>query len=116
MKTVVLEVMSAEDATADFLRAWKSGQGDGAEHIGFATPELLWKVLTAKRWELLKAMAGAGPLGVRELARRAGRDVKGVHTDAMKLAQAGVIERTSDGKLLFPYERVDVRFSLNAAA
>ena len=38
--------------------------------IGFATPELLWRVLTAKRWELLKVLCGAGPVSIREASRR----------------------------------------------
>jgi len=30
--------------------------------------------LNPNRWAILKALTGAGPLGVRELARRVGRD------------------------------------------
>jgi predicted transcriptional regulator len=55
---------------ADFVRVWKSGKAEKSARISFATPELLWKVLTAKRWELLKAMCGAGPVSAREVARR----------------------------------------------
>ena len=29
------------------------------EFISFVTVELLWKVLTAKRWDILQAMTGA---------------------------------------------------------
>ena len=54
--------------------------------------------LTANRWAILKAMTSAGPLGVRELARRVGRDVKGVHTDSQALVACGVIEKTEDGQ------------------
>jgi predicted transcriptional regulator len=56
--------------------------------------ELLWKVLTAKRWEVLKVMAGQGPLTIREVARRVERDVKAVHGDAHALIDAGLLERT----------------------
>ena len=48
-------------------------------HFGFVTLELLWATLTAKRWELLKVLAGAGAVSIREAARRVGRDVKAVH-------------------------------------
>jgi predicted transcriptional regulator len=116
MKTVILEVASTQDVKADFLSAWKSRARGRAARISFASPELLWKALTPNRWELLRTMTGAGPMGVRELARRAGRDVKGVHTDAAALVQAGVVERADDGKLVFPYERVQVRFDLLGAA
>jgi predicted transcriptional regulator len=60
-------------------------------------------------------MTGAGAVGVRELARRVGRDVKGVHTDAQALMSAGVVERTDDGKLLFPYDEVRLELVLKAA-
>jgi len=116
MDTVILDVRGDREFFEDFARAWKTGAAARAARISFATPELLWKVLTAKRWEILKAMTGAGSLGVRELARRVGRDVKGVHTDVTALLQAGVIERTEGGKLLFPYQHVEVRFKLDAAA
>jgi predicted transcriptional regulator len=56
MPTVVLEVRSLADTLADAARAMHSGRGDDEARIGFASPELLWQVLTAKRWELLKAM------------------------------------------------------------
>jgi predicted transcriptional regulator len=52
---------------------------------------------------------------VRELARRVGRDVKGVHTDARALLLAGLIDKTEDGKLSFPYDAVRVEFVLKAA-
>ncbi len=54
MKTVVLCVASAGDVGRRAAGAFR-GKRQGAR-ISFATPELLWKVLTAKRWELLKAM------------------------------------------------------------
>jgi hypothetical protein len=61
MKTVILNVRSPKEALADFTRVWKTGKGEKVARITFATPELLWKVLTAKRWQLLKAMCGADP-------------------------------------------------------
>ena len=54
----------------DFVTAWKTGKPHKHARIRFPTPELLWKVLTAKRWELLMAMCGAGPLTVRDAAKR----------------------------------------------
>ncbi|MCW5593248.1 MAG: DNA-binding protein [Burkholderiales bacterium] len=83
--------------------------------MGFATPELLWKVLTAKRWELLKAMTGAGPMSIREAARRVERDVKAVHGDVTALLDAGVLTRTAEGAVEFPYDAVKVEFLLRAA-
>src|SRR5450759_2325230 len=73
-------------------------------------PELLWRVLTQKRWELLKALCGAGPVSIREAARRAGRDVKAVHGDVTALLNAGVLDRTEDGRVVFPFDAVKVEF------
>jgi predicted transcriptional regulator len=115
MKTVTLDVRSPSDAMADFTRAWKTGKAQRAARISFATPELLWKVLTEKRWELLKALCGAGPVSIREAARRVRRDVKAVHGDVTALLNAGVLDRTEDGRIVFPYEAVKVEFLLQAA-
>ena len=99
----------------DFVAVWKSGKAQKAARISFASPELLWKVLTAKRWELLKALCGAGPVSVREAARRVGRDVKAVHADVTALRIAGVLDRTESGQIEFPYEAIKVEFMLEAA-
>lgn len=99
----------------DFARVWKTGKAEKSARISFASPELLWKVLTAKRLELLKALCGAGPISIREAARRAGRDVKAVHGEVTALLKAGVIDRTDDGRILFPYEAVKVEFMLEVA-
>jgi predicted transcriptional regulator len=92
MKTVTLDVATREEVTRRALEVFK-GKKQRAR-ISFATPELLWKVLTAKRWEVLKAMAGRGPLTIREVARRVGRDVKAVHGDVHALINAGLLDRT----------------------
>ena len=76
---------------------------------------MLFRSLTAKRWELLKALCGVGPVSMREAARRVGRDVKAVHTDATALLLAGVLDRTPEGRIEFPYEAVKVEFVLQAA-
>lgn len=115
MKTVVLEVRSLAETLADASRAMKTGRADRAAHIAFATPELLWQVLTAKRWELLKALCGVGPVSIREAARRVSRDVKAVHGDVTTLLDAGILTRTADGGIEFPYKAVKVEFMLQAA-
>ena len=99
----------------DFVRAWKTGKPEKSAHISFATPELLWKVLTAKRWELLKVLCGAGPVSIREASRRVGRDVKAVHSDITALLNAGVLDRAEGGGVIFPFDAVKVEFLLRAA-
>jgi len=100
---------------AGALAAAKSGRPQKYARISFSSPELLWRVLTAKRWELLKAMCGAGPLSIREAARRVDRDVKAVHADITALLLAGVLDRTESGQVEFPYEAIKVEFLLEAA-
>ncbi|MGH8457015.1 MAG: DNA-binding protein [Stenotrophobium sp.] len=114
MKTVILDVRSPSDVMVDFARAWNTGKAERNARISFATPELLWSVLTAKRWELIKALCGAGPVSIREAARRVSRDVHAVHADVTALLKAGVLNRTQAG-IEFPYEAVKVEFMLKAA-
>ena len=113
MKTVTLSVASRQAVKQRALDAF-SGKRRGA-HISFASADLLWKVLTAKRWELLKAMAGGGAMTLREAARRAERDVKAVHGDVHALLAAGVLRKTADGRIEFPFDAVHVDFVLRAA-
>ena len=115
MKTVTLDVREPGDAMAGFVRAWKSGRGERSARISFASPELLWKVLTAKRWELLRALCGAGPVSIRAAARLVGRDVKAVHGDITALLSAGILDRAPEGGVVFPFEAVKVEFVLQAA-
>jgi len=115
MNTVTLEVRTPSESMADFVHSWKTGKPQKSARISFATPELLWKVLTAKRWELLKALCGAGPVSIREAARRVGRDVKAVHGDITALLNAGVLSRAEGGGVVFPFEAVKIEFLLQAA-
>jgi predicted transcriptional regulator len=112
MKTLTLEVASAGDVTRRVLDALK-GRKQPAR-VSFASPELLWRVLTAKRWDLLKAMAGQGPMTIRAAARRVGRDVKAVHADVHALLNAGLLDR-SGRQIVFRFDAVHVDFTLHAA-
>lgn len=115
MKTVILEVRPPMESMANFVQSWKTGKPERSARISFATPELLWQVLTAKRWELLKVLCGAGPVSIREAARRVDRDVKAVHSDITTLLNTGVLERAEGGGIVFPFEAVKVEFLLEAA-
>ena len=115
MKTVILEVRTPIEAMEGFTQAWSTNKQQKSARISFASPELLWKVLTAKRWELLKVLCGAGAVSIRETARRLGRDVKGVHGDVVALLNAGLLFRTENGAIEFPYEAIKVEFLLQAA-
>jgi predicted transcriptional regulator len=115
VKTATLEVRSPSETMAGFVSAWKTGKVEKSARIAFASPELLWQVFTARRWELLKALCGVGPVSIREAARRVGRDVKAVHGDVRALLNAGVLSRAKGGGIIFPYEAVKVEFVLQPA-
>ena len=115
MKTVTLDVRAPSEAMDDFVQGWKTGKPRKSARISFATPELLWQVLTAKRWELLKALCGAGVVSIREAARRVDRDVKAVHGDVTALLNAGLLDRADGGGIVFPFDAVKVEFLLQAA-
>src|SRR5438093_10434916 len=108
MKTVTLSVAKRETVSRRARDAF-SGKSRGA-HISFASADLLWKVLTAKRWELLKAMTGGGAMTLREAARRTGRDVKAVHSDVHALLAAGVLPRNARGEDEIPFGTVHGHF------
>jgi predicted transcriptional regulator len=112
MTTVTLGIASVEETRARMRRAFQ-GKAQGV-FISFGSAELLWKVITPKRWEVLRAMTGAGPITIREVARRVDRDVKSVHADVRALLRSGVIDRTEDGRIVFPYDEVHVDFVLSA--
>ncbi len=113
MRTVTLMISSHEDTNRRFLRALE-GESQGT-FISFESPALLFRLLTGKRWELLNMMAGAGPITIREAARRLGRDVKAVHGDVRALLNTGILHKTDNGLIEFPFDAVHVDFTLKAA-
>jgi predicted transcriptional regulator len=113
MKIVTLQVAKLKVVKQRLRNAFK-GKKQGS-YISFATPELLFRLLTAKRWELIRALTGAGPVTTREAARRVGRDVKAVHGDVHALLSAGVLQKTADGLITFPYDAIRIDVMLRAA-
>ncbi len=115
MNVVTIGVDSLAGVKTRLSRAMQGKREPGGARIDFASPELLWRVLAPNRLVILRAMAGAGPLALREISRRVGRDVKGVHTDVHALLLAGVIDRGKEG-FAFPFDAVRVDFTFRAAA
>ena len=114
MKTVTLGVSDLQSTGRRFVEAWKTGKPQ-TPRISFASVELMFRVLTERRWELIKAMAGQGPMSIREAARRVGRDVKAVHGDVQALLNAGVLWKTEDGKIEFPFDQIRIDALIKAA-
>ena len=86
---------------------WKRAATNRPSIIGFASLELLWQVLTVKRWQPLKVLCGAGRVLIREAARRVDRDGKAVHSAVVALLKAGPLTRSAGGGIAFPYEAVE---------
>ena len=84
------------------------------ETLNFGTPETYFTRLTDHRWQLIRLLQGAGAMPVRELARRAGRDVKRVHGDVVVLAELGLVERTSRGGVVCPFRSIHIDMEIRA--
>lgn len=115
MKTAVLEInpdwkAALRTGAKGMRQAAKSGRVQQAT-FSYASPELLFSEISPKRWGVLEAMSGAGELSLRELARRLERDVKSVHRDVHIL-----LEKTESGKIVCPFDKVRVDFTLEQAA
>lgn len=113
MKTINIGVARRTDINAR-VKSVVAGTRQGL-HYSFPSVDIMHRVLTPNRWRILKTMMGAGPVGIRELARYMQRDVKAVHTDVHALIKAGIIQRTKDGKMEFPFDAVHVDFIVRAA-
>lgn len=113
MKTVTIGVSSIDD----FNRSVKTAFQGVVEppRIDFASAELMFKIMTAKRWGIVEAMLGAGAMSIREVARRVGRDVKGVHGDVQALLKCGVLDKDEDGRVVFPYDSAHIDVVVKAA-
>ena len=113
MKVVTLGISDRRSVSRRAIGAL-SGRRQGTR-ISFASAELLFRVLTTKRWEIIRTMSGVGPLSIREVARRVGRDVKAVHADVHALLDAGIVRKTVDGLVEFPFDAIRVDVLLSAA-
>ena len=113
MNTVTLSVETTQTVINRAMQAF-NGKAQPA-HISFASVDLLWKVLAPNRMAIIKVLTGCEPLALREIARRANRDIKAVHTDVQTLLNAGVLEKTEAGQIMFGYDAIHVDFMLKAA-
>lgn len=115
MKTLRIRIESLEEVREAVLGAAESGTAEREAGLSFETYEDMHRVLSPKRLAIVKSMAGQAPMSIREVARRVGRDFRGVHTDVTALLKAGVIDREGRG-VAFPYDAIHVEFDIEAAA
>lgn len=112
---LTIRVQSLNDAMKAVRAAFANNKPEATPGLSFPTYDLMHRVLAPKRLDIIRSMAGQGPLGYREIARRVGRDYKGVHNDITALIKAGVIDREKDG-VVFPYETIHFEFDIKANA
>jgi predicted transcriptional regulator len=115
-KVLEIRVGPPADALDRFEAAWNrrvEGRPVRTLHVlTVADLPMLLKTLSPARWTLLETLRAAGPLSIYELAKRLSRDYKNVHTDVTQLAALGVIERTSDNRVLVPWNLLRAEWSL----
>jgi predicted transcriptional regulator len=87
-----------------------------AATVSFESMELLLKVLTPNRWTLLRSLRKQGPCSIRSLSHLLKRDYRGVHADVVTLLDAGLIERSDDGKIAVPWSRITAEMAVDVAA
>ena len=109
-RTLSIGVSATPDALDRFEAAWHLATGreppPAVQRLNFADLPLLLKHLTPARWQLLAALRREGPMSVRALAKRLGRDYKNVHTDVAQLVALRLIERTGKSLVQVPWDTV----------
>lgn len=81
----------------------------------FPSHDLLHRALAPNRMAILQVMMGQGPLSIREIARRVGRDFKGVHTDLSSMIVQGLVLKAATGGVVFPYDAIRFDFGIGGA-
>ncbi|ATU92898.1 transcriptional regulator [Phyllobacterium zundukense] len=114
MNTVTVGVSSLDEAKQRLAGAFR-GEKQGT-FLTFASVELLWQTITPRRWDVIRSMTGQEAMTLRGLARKLERDVKTTHGDVHALLDAGILEKTADGRIVFPYDAVHVDFTITKAA
>lgn len=95
------------------LKAAEAGARYGADyHLSFESARILFSELTPARIDLLEALRQCGPCSVYALAKETGRNYSNVHTDAAKLEEHGLVQRTPEDAVFVPFESVEIHLSL----
>lgn len=116
MKIRVESSAEAFDRLRDVARRIDSGDRNVREFsLSFATPELMFSALNARRWHLLGVLRRHGPWSIRALSVALGRDYKAVHTDVARLIDAGLIDRSENGLISVPWTRITAELGEEAA-
>jgi predicted transcriptional regulator len=103
MSKVEITISTPAQALKDAASVWQrveAGDEGIVPTIGFGSPSELFAAITDRRLELAQAL---------------GRDYKNVHTDVKALEELGLLDR-AEGKLVAPFDEIDIRVALREAA
>ena len=112
-------IKSTQDFFGELERDWvaidEGKNVPGPIHrVYFESAEVLSRVITRQRHNLLKVLHANGPLTVRALSALLERDYKNVYQDVKILEESGLIERDSKNHVLAPYEKLTIELQLTA--
>ena len=113
MKILTIEVADRKTANKRFLSAAK-GNRQG-EYLSFSNLDLLHKVLTPKRINILQELQRIGPIRLRELARTRDVDAGNLQRDVKQLKDFGLVEE-SEGGLFVPYDEIRLELVIKRVA
>jgi predicted transcriptional regulator len=103
-----------EEASRRFIDAWHraaNGETFHERHLAFASWDVLSRVLTGKRMELLRHVRRHETTSIRALAKALGRDYSNVHADVQALAAAGLLDTSGDG-LKADYDAIETKIAI----
>jgi len=98
-------------------KAVDSGRAFNGETITVSSWEVLGRVLSPPRLQILSLIPSLKPKSISALAKKLGKDFKNVHTDVKFLADLGLIDLRETGtrKTLVPVAKYDgIEFALAA--
>src|SRR5229473_1875744 len=102
-----------EDSARRFIDAWHRGERGETfheRHLSFQSWDVLARILTGKRVELLRYVRRHKVASVRALAKALGRDYSNVHADVQALIAVGLIEAEKDG-LRADYDAIETKIA-----
>src|SRR4051812_2972915 len=103
-----------EDASRRFMDAWhraEAGEDFRERHLAFESWDVLSRVLTAKRMELLRYVRRHKVTSVQALAKALGRDYSNVHADVQALIAAGLLD-SANGGVQADYDAIETRIAI----
>jgi predicted transcriptional regulator len=103
-----------DEASRRFIDAWhRAEQGESFQerHLAFESWDVLARVLTGKRMELLRYVRRNTVTSIRALAKALNRDYSNVHADVKALANAGLLDATATG-VRADYDSIETKIAI----